>query len=351
MDMTFSPVPQSYRRFAETECADAPVYAAWTRAVAESAELCARISRLPEQKRQPNLLFAAARIRTPERPDGSFELDSLSPDALVQRLLEEWDEIEQILRSRANQTNEPARSSIHMPLMAELGRPIALIEVGCSAGLTSIPDRYSYRFRTSRGTTTADPADGPSSVVLDCEADADAPEALPEIVWRGGIDLNPLDLDPSSPRGREDLAWMKALVWPGHEHRAQRLEEAARLVTAERERGPWTTVTGDLLAELPGLVEQAEREAPGAAIVVIHTAVIVYLPEPAEFEALMERLGDRVEWLSCEGPSVLSGVAARLGEPPRAALEPGAFILARNGDPVKQVQSWGYWTRPLPGAR
>ncbi|MCB4207608.1 DUF2332 domain-containing protein [Arthrobacter sp. UM1] len=347
--MTFTPVPESYRRFAETECQDAPVYAAWTRAVAGNAELCERIARLPGPKRQPNLIFAAARIRTPERPDGSFELDSLSPEALVQRLLETWDAIEHTLLTRANQTNEPARSSIHMPLMAELDRPIALIEVGCSAGLTTIPDRYSYRFRTARGTTTADPADGPSPVVLDCDADDDAPEHLPEIVWRGGIDLNPLDLDPSTPRGRDDLAWMKALVWPGHEHRAQRLEKAARLATEQRARGPWTTVTGDLLAELPRLVEQAEREALGAAIVVIHTAVIVYLPDPAEFEALMAGLRDRVEWLSCEGPSVLPGVASRLGERAQAALEPGAFILARNGHPVKQAQSWGYWTRPLPG--
>src|SRR5580700_5480496 len=37
------------------------------------------------------------------------------------------------------------------------------------------------------------------------------PAGLPEVVWRAGLDLNPLDVtDPA------DLTWLEALIWPKH---------------------------------------------------------------------------------------------------------------------------------------
>jgi hypothetical protein len=58
--------------------------------------------------------------------------------------------------------------------------------------------------------------------VLGCAATGIAPPAhLAEVVWRAGLDLNPLDL--TNPA---DVAWLEALIRPEHTHRRARLRAA-----------------------------------------------------------------------------------------------------------------------------
>jgi hypothetical protein len=54
--------------------------------------------------------------------------------------------IEEQMRSRATQTNEPGRCAVLLPVLAALPQPLALLDVGASAGLCLYPDRYSYRY-------------------------------------------------------------------------------------------------------------------------------------------------------------------------------------------------------------
>jgi hypothetical protein len=125
---------------------------------------------------------------------------------------------------RATQTNEPARCAVLLPLLHRIGGPIALIELGAPAGLCLIPDRYSYAYSDG---TAVHPPSGPSDVVIRCRVAAGSlPRdlAVPQIVWRAGVDLNPLD--PADP---DTAAWLTALVWPEHEHRRDRLAAALRL--------------------------------------------------------------------------------------------------------------------------
>ena len=65
--------------------------------------------------------------------------------------------------------------------------------------------------------------------MLDCALTGRTPPAnRPEVVWRAGLDLNPLDVtDPA------DVAWLDALIWPEHGHRRERLAAAARIAAAE----------------------------------------------------------------------------------------------------------------------
>ena len=55
-------------------------------------------------------------------------------------------------RSRRNcapgppQTNEAGRCAVLLPVLAALPQPLALLEVGASAGLCLYPDRYAYRY-------------------------------------------------------------------------------------------------------------------------------------------------------------------------------------------------------------
>jgi len=96
---------------------------------------------LPVAKRQPNLLFAAARYLLGEPAD----LAALRMLARQRR-----DELAGTVLARRTQTNEPARCATLLPALALLPGPLALIEVGASAG-----SRSSWT-----GTPTTTPATG-----------------------------------------------------------------------------------------------------------------------------------------------------------------------------------------------
>jgi len=308
-------------RYAEfADWADgSPVFRDWARGVADDPELLALIDRLPPVKRQPNLVFAAARWHG-VRP-GPYAV-------LREALLGSWPEIEPTIRSRATQTNEVGRCATLLPVLAGLPGPLALVEVGCSAGLCLFPDRYSYRWSDG---TTLDPVDGASVAVLSCAVTGDPPlpGRMPEVVWRGGIDLNPLDLHDD-----DEVAWLRNLVWPGQEERLARLAAAIEVARAEP---PPHVVSGDLLTGLPDLLAQVPD---GVTPVVFHSAVIAYL-ERADRERFAATMTDLVasgacRWVSNEAPEVLPAVTGDLTTPA------DRFVLALDGRPVALTHGHGH---------
>jgi len=283
---------ERYRVFAEVEARGmSATYEAWAAGVADDAAAIARIDELPSPKRQPNLVFSAARYHgAPVGPYPVFR-DWLGAN---------WPAVRATALSHATQTNEAGRCALQVPALAGIEGPIALLEVGASAGLCLYPDRYSYRYS---GRPRLDPADGPSSVVLDCEVRGPVrlpvPDRLPDVAWRGGIDLNPLDV-----RSAEDVAWLDALVWPEHDDRRQRLRAAAVIAASD----PPRIVAGDLNEELTALVADVPADA---TLIVFHTAVLMYL-DPAgrqRFTELVRELPGH--WLSIEGRSVTPGIRVR----------------------------------------
>lgn len=317
-----------YARFAGSQALNggSPTYQDWARGVASDPEVCGRLEQLPAPKRQPNLLFAAARLVG--APSGGWS--EVRP-----WLLAAWPAVEHEMRTRATQTNEPRRCATILPSLAAINGPVALIEVGASAGLCLYPDRYSYLYTSpDGGRTRLDPGDGPSEVLLPCAIDGPVPTRMPDVVWRAGLDLNPLDVrDPA------DLAWLEALVWPEHTDRIETLRAAARVVATD----PPRLVTGDLLVGLADLVDAAPAEA---TVVVQHSAVLPYLnaEDRAAFTATMDSLRRAlgVVWLSNEGWTVLPDVAARIP----AGTSPD-FILARDGEPVALTHAHGRSVRIL----
>lgn len=317
------PTRDFYRNFASHEAGDSPVFTAWAAGVAEDDEVLALLTELPEPKRQPNLVFAAARAHGAEasRPDYA---------PLRKVLTTRWPAVRSTIESRSTQTNEAARCATLLPALSRVEGPVALLEVGAAAGLCLLPDRYSYRF-TGDAELTLDPVDGPSSVVLECELRGlPAPERLPEVVWRGGLDLNPLDV-----RDREATDWLETLVWPEHEERRERLRAAVGVARSEEIH----LVRGDLLAGLPALVAQARRAAPGATVVVQHSAVLAYVPPRvrAEFADLVRAEADL--WLANEGARILPGMPRS----PRAS----SFVLAQDGTPAYFTHHHGRWAQAL----
>jgi hypothetical protein len=311
-------VAEMYRRFAAEEAAGrSPLFEELATGVAEDPELVALLADLPPGKAQPNLLFAATRwvVGTP-RDYASFR----------EAVYEHRDEIVATMLVRRTQTNEPARSAAFYPLLAALPQPVALIEVGASAGLCLYPDRYRFDYG---GTIAGDPD---SDLTIACDVTGPMPKLGPvTVAWRAGIDLNPLDVCDS-----DDVRWLETLVWPEHHERRERLRAA---VAVARHDPPWI-VEGDLVERLP---EVAANAPAGATLVIFHTAVLNYVPRPrrAAFAELASATG---HWLSQEAPGVIDGVRERLTEP----VPPFAYVLTRDRVPVAFTGGHGGWIQWLP---
>ncbi|MFE7845993.1 DUF2332 family protein [Microbacterium sp. NPDC057407] len=312
-----------------------PLYEDWALGIARDAEVLDRLAALPLPKRQANLVFAAAR----------WEGAPMSPYHEVRPwLLEHWDRIVATGAARTVQTNEANRCATWLPPLSRIDGPVALLEVGAAAGLCLFPDRYSVDYATPSGPRRVDPPTGPSDVVLACRADDEAsvPARYPDVVWRHGIDLDPIDAsDPDA------IDWLANLVWPGPDHdaRVARLRAAAAVAAAD----PPDIERGDLRER----VTDAAAAAPAdATIVVFHSAVLLYLDAAGrrQFADLMADLGRRIDrrvvWLSNETLGTLPEIDARV---PAGTATDHRFVQTWDAEPIALAHQHGatYETRPF----
>lgn len=187
----------------------------------------------------------------------------------------------------------PARCAALPPLLHRIDGPIALIELGAAAGLCLIPDRDSYRYFDG---TAIDPASGPSSLIISRRVAAGGlPPGLagPQIAWRSGLDLDPLD--PAHP---DTASWLTTLIWPEHERRRARL--AAALDLAAEATPPIRH--GDIREHLSVVISQAP---PDSTTVVLHSATLAYLDTDARAEVLRAISDSGARHLSFEGRDIV----------------------------------------------
>ena len=308
-------VAERYRDFAAFARDDSPTFEAWALAVADDEEVLAWLADLPRLKQQPNLVFAAARWHGAEAP-GPYA-------GLREVMLGDETAVKATIQRRATQTNEVGRLATLVPVLAQVPGPIGLVEVGASAGLCLHPDRYDYAWPPlgSLG--------GSGGPVLTARATGvmPVPTAYPQIAWRGGVDLNPLDV-----RDPDAMAWLEVLVWPEQDDRRDRLRAAVEVAR----RDPAHLEQGDLFDRLPALLEQASAHGTP---VVMHSAVAAYLDIEGR-----ERLHDLMtglvrdgacRWISNEGPGVLPRVTGDLDP------GPARFLLALDGVPVAATHGHG----------
>lgn len=209
------PTAENYRRFARLEAAGrSPAYEQLALAVAGDAAVLAFLQGLPPAKRQPNLLFAAARWVLGSVP----EITSLR--SLVTGRPRE---LAAVMAARRTQTNEAARCAVLLPALALLPGPLALIEVGASAGLTLLVDRYSYDYAGHLVAGT-----DPQAPVLRCRTGSRR--------WPGGPALTSIPSMRPTPATRPGSVRCSGRVrpdgpsaWPGH---WQRHDGHRRLCTA-----------------------------------------------------------------------------------------------------------------------
>lgn len=280
--------------------------------VAATPELLSFIASLPPDRRQPNLFLAAVR-----------HLYGIPEDAgdLVALVREQPGPIRALMQSGTTQTNEPTRCAVLLPILARLPQPLALLEVGASAGLCLLPDRYGYDY----GETRIEPAVA-TAPVFRCAANGPVPlpARVPKIVWRLGLDLNPIDL-----RSDAEVKWLEMLVWPDQPKRTQRLRAAIDVARSD----PPRVVRGDLLTDLEPLIATAPKDA---TLVVFHTAVLAYVTRQVQrdhFAQTVRRSG--AVWISNEVPGAFPAHAT--SAPPAPAR--GRFLMMLNATPFA-------WTAP-----
>ena len=315
-------VARHYRGFAVATRGQSACFEAWSRGVADDPAVLAWIATLPRGKQQPNLVFASARWHGVPAPGPYAGLRSA--------LLGDDGTIRSTVLSRATQTNEVGRLATLVPLLsqlaAEAGRPLALLEVGTSAGLCLFPDRYGYAW-PPLGTL---PLDGAQTLTATASGPLPVPAGPLPVAWRGGIDLAPVDVTDD-----EAVAWLETCVWPEQEERRARLRAAVAIARAE----PPRVVQGDLLDVLPDQVEAARAYGP---VVVFHSAVAMYL-DRGQRQTFVERMLALVDagacrWVSNEGRDVLPSVTAT------ATQEPDdwhSFVLGVDGRAVALTHQHG----------
>jgi hypothetical protein len=315
--MNADPIDRLARRysvFADKETRGrCPLYEELALGVARDRPTLEFLATLSAAKQQPNLLFAAVR----------FVCGTAKGWQDFRRLLQDQkDQIAAVMMSRSTQTNEPARCAILLPVLASLPQPLALIEVGASAGLCLIPDRYAYHYGGHRVLPRSSGSGEPP--VFRCVANPDTPlpKECPEVVWRAGLDLNPIDVNDA-----EQVRWLETFVWPGEEDRLTSLRAALSLAREE----PPRVIAGDLRTDLSALAAQS----PAATLVVFHTAVLAYVPWTERLRFCETVGGMDVAWVCNEAPEIVSDIVATTRPPP----SPGSFLLSVNRQPVA-------WTDP-----
>jgi hypothetical protein len=294
-----------YRRFAQSEArGKSPLYETLAEGVATDSELLALLASQPPGKRQPNLLFAAVAFIGGTQPDyASFRAFVL--DRAV--------EVMSTMHERRTQTNEVGRCATLLPALGRIPGPLALLEVGASAGLCLLLDQYTYRYGrhiVGDGATV--------NIECDVRGEIPLPHSVPEVVWRCGIDL-----DPPDPLDAADVRWLESCIWPDQHHRLQRLRGALSVAQMD----PPSVVQGDLLEMTRDIVTQAPQDA---TLVVFHSATLAYLRPAARATFAEMMAGAPGVWLSNEAPGVIEPLAKGLADTPDEPF----FVLGQEGHEV-----------------
>lgn len=276
---------RTFRHFAHKEFrGHSPRYERLSAAVADKPELAEPLLAAPPDQRRAILFFAAVQylLRTVARDHplvaylptlgGSREVDSGLPAALADLVAAHRDDLTALCATRTTQTNEARRAALLRPAFGRAadvaGRPLALVELGTSAGLLLISDRYTCEYRHGDRVESYGPAGG---LALTCEVRGErwpSPAANDlAVADRVGIDLSPVDA--TDPQATE---WLRACVWPEHTERLARLDAALAEVAVARPR----LVAGEMVAALPAVLSTVDD---GAVPCVFTSNALMYLSD------------------------------------------------------------------------
>ena len=238
-------VAAGFLRFAALECCGvSALYEGLSLKVAEDEELLQLAAHARAGQPRPNLFFAAVHyllLRGAGSPleryylwvddHGPLPPDEHSYPHFRAFCLDHWQEVWDLLSTPKVQTNEVRRCGCLLPGFVQVaneagGAPLGLVEIGASAGLNLLWDRYGYDFGNGLRC-----GDGKSPVQISCalrgDNHPDLSDVMPPVASRLGLDLEPIDLDDT-----EAVLWLRALVWPDEGDRGLVLQRAVELAAA-----------------------------------------------------------------------------------------------------------------------
>ena len=226
----------------------------------------------------------------------AFDLQH-GPSAVAQALREHPERIAQYLRSPP-QTNEIGRSAVLLGGFAAIaqatGLPLALLEIGASAGLNQLWHRYRYELGDARWGDAASPV----LIRSDWRGALPTLPAQIDVASSTACDIAPIDLH--APGAGLRLA---SYVWPDQAERRERLHAAIVLarqlgVRVERaDAGVWVE-------------RQLATVRPGRGTVLYHSIMWHYMPADVRdaIRATIVAAGERatseapLAWLAFELP-------------------------------------------------
>jgi hypothetical protein len=232
-------------------------YADYASRILEDPDLLAIAAQAPPGQPPTHLLFGAVHDLLFDEPDTPLARTyaSIHPDAQAPAsyelfrdyVLANRERLLAIMRSRTVQVTLVGRNGEALPAIAEVarraGEPLCFVEVGCSAGITTLFDHYGYDYGTLGTLRGVAPV-----VVRGCRFEGTPPripERMPRVGRRIGIDLNPVDAtDPAERR------WIDALISPELVDDRRELRAALDY----RARTPFELIRGDALRVLPELL-------------------------------------------------------------------------------------------------
>jgi len=200
-------------------------------------------------------------------------------------------ELQELLETRSVQTTYAERCRAILPPMCEVareaGEPLNLVEIGCSAGVLLVFDKFAYRLNEQG---LVGPADAP--LLLEGELIGGPDLFIPRIGKRTGIDLHTIDV-----HSQEERRWLLSLCFPELRDEQARLATALDVI-AETEI---TLLEGDGLTH----IRDALANTPDP-LCVYHSACLRYWPVEARAaleEILLEESRTRTFWRITIEPS------------------------------------------------
>ena len=334
------------RRFAEfaAEYAALPLYSELCRNLAVDRELAALLLVARPGQARPVLWLAALHdlvLRRPDTPAAQWYPSVMGPEGL--RHGDPWPDVRDTVRAHRDellaqisthgtQTNEVNRAvyvSVGLAAAASdcRDRPLALVELGASAGLLLAVDRYAVRLDSHDGEVVLGDPGSPVRCAGEDRAGVGralgpAGLVLPQVRGRIGLDLEPIDLADD-----DAVRWLEACLWPEVPGRVERFRSARDLL---RDQQP-AVQRGDLVDDFLRVAAHARDEAgPGAHVVVFSSWALTYVDSPRRAD--LERAA-----LARPGRSDLSWLTA---EPPACARDPPTCGAVDPAAPSSALRRW-----------